>query len=153
MALRPLFNIETSLIWYSYHSVMVLRPLKYDVTTILTLSSLNYQYGTTTTQIRWYYHFDFLISPQIEKYWKNIYIQLRSFLISTGHYCSKRGCDFKNTLYSEGTYIIEGTMFLRPFFIRMDVNTFISEGTEKEDEEKNSLSTQDGGKKERVIDN
>jgi len=35
----------------------------------------------------------------------------------------------------------------------MDVNTFISEGTEKEDEEKNSLSTQDGGKKERVIDN
>jgi len=39
MVLRPLFNTETTLIWYCYHSIMVLRPLKYGVTTILTLSS------------------------------------------------------------------------------------------------------------------
>jgi hypothetical protein len=117
MVLRPLFNTETTLIWYCYHSGMVLRPLKYGVTTILTLSSRNYQYGTTTTQIWWYNHFNFLISPQIEEYWKNIYILLRSFLIVTGHYCSKRDYDLKSTPYSEGTYIIEGTMLLRPFLI------------------------------------
>jgi len=74
---------------------MVLRPFKYGDTTIST----------------------FLISPQIEKYWKNIYIPLRSFLIPTGHYYSKRDYDLNSTLYSEGTYIIEGTMLLRPFLI------------------------------------
>ena len=42
---------------------------------------------------------------------------LRSFLISTRQYCSKRDYDHKCTLYSEGTYIMEWTMFLRPFLI------------------------------------
>jgi len=54
----------------------MLRPLKYGVTTILTLSSPKYQYDTTITQIWWYHHFDFLISPHIEQYWKNIYTLL-----------------------------------------------------------------------------
>lgn len=51
MVLRALFITETTLIWYCYHSVMMLRPLQYGVTTILTLSSPNYQYDTTTTQV------------------------------------------------------------------------------------------------------
>jgi len=74
---------------------MVQRPLNYSDTTI----------------------FDFLISPKVEKYWKNIYILLRTFLIPMGHYCSKKYYNLKSTLYSEGTYIIEGTMFLRPLLI------------------------------------
>jgi len=51
MVLRPLFNIETTLIWYCYHSLVVLRSLIYGVTTILTLISPKYHYDTTTTQI------------------------------------------------------------------------------------------------------
>ncbi|KAK2382259.1 hypothetical protein QL285_069807 [Trifolium repens] len=42
---------------------------------------------------------------------------LRSFLIPTGHYRFKRHYGLKVTLSSEGTYIIKGTMFLRPFLI------------------------------------
>jgi len=48
-----LFNTETTLIWYCYHFVMVLRPLKYGVTTIQTLISSKHQYDITTTQIWW----------------------------------------------------------------------------------------------------
>jgi hypothetical protein len=51
---------------------MVLRPLKYGVSTILTF-----------------------------KFSK----------------LSNKDYDLKSTLYSEGTYITEGTMFLRPFLI------------------------------------
>jgi len=51
MVLRPLFNTETTLIWYCYHSIMVLKPLKYGVTAIQTLISPKHQYGTATTQI------------------------------------------------------------------------------------------------------
>ena len=92
---------------------MVLRPLKYGVTTILTLFSPKYQYDTMTTQIWWYHHFDFLISPQLEKNWNNIYIPLWSFLIPTGHYYSKRDYDLKSTHYSEGTLFGIGTKVLR----------------------------------------
>jgi len=68
MVLRPIFNTEITLIRYCDHSIMVLKPLKYGVIILLTLSSPKYQYGTTTTQ-RWsYHHFDFLVSPQVEKY-------------------------------------------------------------------------------------
>ena len=52
MVLRPLFNTETTLIWYCYHSIMVLRPLKYGVTTILIINFSNYD--TMITQI-WFY--------------------------------------------------------------------------------------------------
>jgi len=62
---RPLFNTETTLIWYCYHSVIVLRPLKYGVTIILTLSSPKYQYGTTTTVIPLYRLFNFSSSRKI----------------------------------------------------------------------------------------
>jgi len=37
MVIRPLFNTETTLIWYCDHSIMVLRPLKYGDTTEVTL--------------------------------------------------------------------------------------------------------------------
>jgi len=40
----------------------------------------------------------------------------------------KRDYDLNSTLYSEGTYIIEGTMFLRHYGLK---NTLNSEGTEK----------------------
>jgi len=52
MVLRPLFNTETTLIWYCYHSIIVLRPLKYGVTTILIINFSNYD--TKITQI-WFY--------------------------------------------------------------------------------------------------
>ena len=129
----------------------MLRPLIYGVTTILTLISLKYQYGTTTTQIWWYHHFHLLISPQL-KYWKNIYIPLRSFLTPTGHYYSKKGLwsywyslfrrdlyyrrdyVFKTILNSEGTLNRKGTMVLRTLLI--------PKGQKKEDEEKKDSSTQ-----------
>lgn len=47
----------------------------------------------------------------------SIYILLRSFLIPKGHNYTERDYDLKSTLYSEGTYFIEGTMLLRPFLI------------------------------------
>ena len=43
-------------IWYCNHSIMVLRPLKYGVTTNLIFNFSKYQYGISTTQICYYDH-------------------------------------------------------------------------------------------------
>ena len=66
---------------------MALRPLKYGDTTI---------------------------SPQI-KILKEYLYTVKIILNSDG--TLKRDYDLTSTLYSEGTYIIERTMFLRPFLI------------------------------------
>ena len=64
----------------------------------------------------------------------------------------KRDYDLNSTLYSEGTYIIEGTMFLRHYGLK---NTLNSEGTEKRRwrEERLINTSQEREKRERVPDN
>jgi len=60
----PLFNIETTLIWYYYHSIMVLRPLKYGVSTILT-----FKFSKLSI---WYYDHSNMVLPPFLLNSKNI---------------------------------------------------------------------------------
>jgi len=131
-------------------------------------------YGAETTQIWCYHHSNFnfskvsiwhhdhsnmVISPfplfnfSSVKILKEYLYTFKIIINSDGSLLfQKRDYDLNSTLYSEGTYIIEGTMFLRHYGLK---NTLNSEGTEKRRwrEERLINTSQEREKRERVPDN